>query len=170
MNNKANAITLDILIMLVILAVVLGFTSFYIDQVMLRPIIQMNDQEASLKCSLLLSQLLKGGYLRQGEIVDSDSLKESLIQTYNVTNENNINFGRYTENYQEALKALYGKDAVLIIESEYLFNLVAGKNNLFGKQFSPVCYTMVYGPINTGVAAIFNQEGVKEEFDRQRNN
>lgn len=168
--KKANAITMDILIMMLMLAVVLGFTSFYVDQVMLRPIIQMNDMGTSLKCSFLLAQLLEGGYLREGNIPEQETLKESLKNTYNITNTHNVNFGKYTDSYEQIIKIMYGPNAVLIMESTYLFNKVAGSNNLFGKRFTPVCYAMVYGPINTGVAGIFVQEGVKDEFERQKNN
>ena len=162
MNKKLNAITLDILIMLILLAIVLGFTSFYIDQVMVRPVLQMNDQDTSLKCSFLLSQLLKAGYLREGEMPKQGTLKKSLLNTYNVTNENNINFGRFNNQYDQAVKAVYGNNAILIVTNTYIFN------KLINKGFSPYCYEIVYGPITTGIAGIFNDAGgnINEEIKK----
>jgi hypothetical protein len=139
--KKSSAITFSILIMLVALGALLGFTSFYIDQATIQPIISMKDSEVSLKCFMTLVRLGNGKYLRMGETVPQDSLRSKLVTTYNL------------------------QDSAMIINYDYLQALgysgvFSGNEEEFieflkSDEYSAQCYIRSYGPVERGFVAIY---------------
>jgi hypothetical protein len=155
-SRKASAITISIFIMMILLAVLLGYTAFYIDQVTIRPVVMMIDSEISLKCFFVLSSIMGGEYVRDGEPVPEDSMRHELLKTYGLQNAQEAAvLKKYADVYNESLNLMYG-GAELIVRNEEVFWQTVFFHNL------PVeCFTTVYGPIRTGTAGLFTRSAVE---------
>jgi hypothetical protein len=141
MNTKSSAITFSILIILIVLGVLLGFTSFYIDQATIRPIVLMKDSEVEMKCFLMLIRNVNG-YLRKGENPPSNSLRSSLLSNYNI--QSDAVQLKETQNLEDlGYKGIF-------IGNESIF-----KNFLSYSEHSVECYIRSYGPVEKGFIAIY---------------
>ncbi|MBN1923318.1 MAG: hypothetical protein JW791_00985 [Nanoarchaeota archaeon] len=146
--RKASAITLSIFIMMIMLAVLLGYTAFYVDQVTVRPVVLMRDSEVSLKCFLVLNSIIGGEYVREGEPVDEGTLKSDLLQTYQLVNQQEFFMSDNQEEYEELLELVYGPSEI-IVNNERVFMQIL-------REGAPAaCLVRLYGPVRTGFAGLY---------------
>lgn len=147
--KKASAITLSIIIMMLVLAALLAYTAFYIDEVTLRPVVEMQSTESDLRCFLILSNIIGSNYLRDSEPVPNGSLRQELIRFYGLNNVERVNLGDREELFRNVLLIQYGNSETVIAEEEIFWSAL----NRYNIPFE--CYTRVYGPIRIGIAALF---------------
>lgn len=154
-NRKASAITISIFIMMIVLAVLLGYTAFYIDQVMIRPVVMMVDAEVNLRCFFMLSSIIGGEYVRDGEAVPEGSMRHELLKTYGLTNtQEGAYLKKYADIYNESLSLMFGQSELIVRNEEVFWQTV------YFHDLPVQCYMTVYGPIRTGTAGIFGKESV----------
>ncbi len=159
MMRKASAITLSIFIMMIVLAVLLGYTAYYVDQVVIRPVVLMQDAEVGLKCFFALSNIIGGEYVREGEPVPEGSLRSDLMESYQISNVQELYLGDYQDIYEESLALMYG-DAEVIIRNDQVFWQAV-------RSIPVTCYLSVYGPVRIGTAGLFTQRDVIEAANRE---
>jgi hypothetical protein len=147
--KKASSITLSIFIMMIVLGVLLAYTAFYIDQVTLRPVVQMQDAEVDLKCFFVLSNIVKSEYLRESEPVPVGSLREQLIDLYGLKGVESVYLGANQELFNNILLSQYGKSEVVVAEEEIFWNTISVKG------LPLECYMRVYGPVRMGATGLF---------------
>lgn len=148
--KKASAITLSIIIMMLMLAALLGYTAFYIDQVTLKPVVLMQDTEVSLRCFFILSNVVGNEYLRDGEVPESNTLRERLVvQTYAVQGQPQDYFGEHVEPFYDILESLFGNSEFATAQKNVFWTTVQQRN-------LPVsCYMNVFGPVRMGTTGLF---------------
>jgi hypothetical protein len=144
MNKKSSAITFSILILLLVLGVLLGFTAMYVDQVAIRPIILMRDSEVNMKCFLTLLRIQGNDYIRMGETLPKNSLREKLMATYNIENE--IGISKEYKNLE-----------ILGYSGVYMGNDADFREKLSGNDITFECYMRSYGPVQKGFIAIYGE-------------
>jgi hypothetical protein len=142
MNKKASAITFSILILLLVLGVMLGFTSMYVDQATVKPIILMKDSEVNMKCFLTLLRIEGNDYIRLGETPPSGSKREKLIQNYNL--DSNLNT---TKEYDNLITLGYS--------GVFIGNEASFRKELSSGDITMECYIRSYGPVEQGFIAIY---------------
>ncbi|PIU63459.1 hypothetical protein COS83_00545 [archaeon CG07_land_8_20_14_0_80_38_8] len=155
--KKASAITLDIFIMMIMLAVLLGFTAYYVDQITVRPVVLMIDSEVNLRCFFVLSQIASSEYVREGEPVPDNSLRMELLKTYGLSNsQEKAYFGTYQDTYEESLNLMYG-DSKIIVRNDDVFWTTVQAHSI------PVACSMnVFGPVRTGTAGLFTTDSLQK--------
>ncbi|VVB74309.1 Uncharacterised protein [Candidatus Tiddalikarchaeum anstoanum] len=122
--RKGSAITLSIFIMMIVLGSLLAYTAFYVDQVMLRPVVQMYDSETDLKCFFIISNIVGGEYLRDGEPVPSGSLRSELNDLYGLRNGKGAYLGDREEFFNKVLALQYGRSETIVREQDVLWTTV----------------------------------------------
>jgi hypothetical protein len=143
MNKKSSAISFSILIMLIVLGVLLGFTSYYIDQAAIKPIVLMKDSEVNMKCFLVLLRNTKG-YINIGEVAPSDTYRSKLLNTYS------ISYSYSSFEPSSTLNTL-GYSGIFMGNEEEFRNLISNVLSEFKIQ----CYMRSYGPVQKGFIAIY---------------
>lgn len=166
--RKASAITISIFIMMIVLAVLLGFTAFYVDQVMIRPVVMMKDTETSLRCFFVLSNIIGTDYIRDGETVPSNSMRVDLLKTYGLKNvQEEVELTTYEESFKQSLELMYGNTSLQIRNEEVFWTTVAGADTKEKNipALPVACYMNVYGPIRIGTAGLFTQAAIEAAGD-----
>jgi len=145
--RKASGITLSVFVMLCVLALLLGLTSFYIDRVSVNPIVVMHDSEVSLKCHFVLSNAVGSEYSRQSDIISEDSLKYNLTQTYGLDDVQQFDYGTLEESFKEALSLTYeDTDINILTNTEYI------------RIGNFICSIELYGPSSSSIAGLSKGE------------
>ncbi len=156
MNRKASAITLGIIVMMLMLVVTLGYTAFFVEQTVVRPIVRVSDQETSLKCFFMLTNVLGSDYLRDGEIPAEGTLRHRLVSdTYEISPYQDYVYGDKMKTYKKPLESQFGNVELVTYDKEIL---KLALNSRFLEDYSLLCFMDVYGPVNTGVSAMFRRK------------
>ena len=145
--RKTSAITFSVLIMLVVLAVLLGLTAFFIDQSVVYPLVLMQDTEVTLKCFLSLINLNSQGYIRQGEVppeFPENSLRNELLKVYNIEEV-------VTTKKDDSKLQILGYSGIFTGNYAEFLDLMQDAN------FKIMCYTRSFGPANKGYIAIYRR-------------
>ncbi|MFA5333725.1 MAG: hypothetical protein WC376_04490 [Candidatus Nanoarchaeia archaeon] len=144
MNKNSSAISFSILILLLVLGVLLGFTAMYVDQATVRPIILMRDSEVDMRCFLTLIRIQGNDYIRTGQTPPENSLRQKLLDTYNISGT-----ASSTKEYKN-LELLGYKGVYVGNEAEFR-NELSSSDKLF------YCYLRSYGPVEKGFIAIYGE-------------
>jgi len=141
MNKKTSSITVSILIMLVVLAVLLSLTAFFVDQAVIFPLVLMKDTDVNLRCFLSLKNF-NTGYVRQTQILPNGSLRQKLESTYNLTKESS---------------SITMDDSLISLGYSGIFsgNEESFRAMLTDDRYVVTCYTRSFGPVYNGFIALY---------------
>ncbi len=158
--RKSSAITLTTLVIVVVLTILLTYTAYYINSIMLKPVVNMQSEENSLRCYFVLSNLVGGDYFRLSSPPPENSLREKLVNFYNISISQDPYNSLYHSEFERALTLSYGDAEIVIARDKAFWTAVKAEG------LSPECTIEIYGPFYSGVAGLFTTQGAGEEISK----
>ncbi len=151
--RKSSAITLTTLMIVVVLTILLTYTAYYVNSIMLKPVVNMQSAENSLRCYFILSNIVGGDYFRLSLPPPEGSLRQKLVDFYDIPVMQDSYNSLYHSEFERALTLSYGDAEIVIARYKPFWTAVKVEG------LNPECTVEIYGPFYSGVAGLFTTPG-----------